>query len=340
MARVLVENFGHGALTGPFASMNGSPAIVAAKTGMSSGYCLELLDGDSVRLTLPSSMSDIYMAFKWWPSEVVYSYPCNILTFLNSNLTAMTQMNKENYSWPGRFYFVKGNNGTWLATNLWPYYDTQRAVLVEVRYKPATDATGVIVVRINGREVINYTGQNTDNAGPVTHIHMGWLSTASWKSHFCLGDLIIDDAAFPGLSYTTSMNPSAAGNSAQWSPSSGSNWDCVEEIPASLSNYIKEDTADQLDLYTMADPAFTPALGTVKNLSVCALNKMSGAPAANKVKLALRTNSTDYTSAAKTPGTDTVPTRSQEIWSTNPNTSAAWTESDLDSLEAGVKSST
>lgn len=340
MARVLVENFGHGVIAAPFSWWNESPTIIAAKPGMSSGYCLELGGGDAVRMALPSSMSELYMAFKMWMTEVVYSYPCNIITFLNSNFTALTQINKENTSWPGRFFCTRGNNGTWLATNMWPFYDIQRTILIEVRYKPATDGTGVLVLKINGREVINYTGQNSDTAGPVSHIHIGWLSIAFWKSHFCISDIIIDDAGFPGLSYTTSMNPSAAGNSAQWSPSSGSNWDCVNDVPASFGDFIQEDTNDQLDLYTMGNPSFVPEQGAIKNLSVCAVNKVVGSPTANKIKMALRTNSTNYSGTAKTPGSDAAPSRVQEIWATNPNTSSAWTESDLDSLEAGVKAST
>lgn len=340
MARVFVDDFSHGLINGFWASQNPTPSIVTAKAGMSGNYCLQLSDGASVRGTLPAAMTEIYMAFKWYCTELTYSYPCNVLTFLNASGQALTQLNKENASWPGRFYWVRGNNGTWIATPSWPWYDAYETNLVEVHYKPATDATGVIKLRVNGREIVNHTGQNSDSAGPVAAIHLGWLSTGFWKSHFCIGDIVIDDAEFPGLTMFSPMVPSAAGNSAQWSPSSGSNWDCVEEVPGSLAQYVSEDTDGQIDLYTMTNPSFPAEPAAIKGLQVMALTRKVGSPSAANVKLSLRTNSTNYDSAAKTPGTDAAQKHVAGYWATNPNTSTAWSTDDLNSLEAGVKAST
>lgn len=340
MSRILVDDFSHGLINGFWWITNTAPSVVTAKPGMSGSYCLQLLDGASVRRDLPATISDIYIAFKWWASENAYSYPCNIITFFNSSNQALAQMNKENTLWPGRFYFTRGLNGTWIATPQWPWYDIQETILVEIRYKPATDSSGELVLRINGREVVNYTGQNSNYAGPISAIHLGWVSTAFWKSHFCISDIVIDDAGFPGLTMFSPMFPSAAGNSAQWSPSSGSNWDCVEEVPGSLNQYVSEDTNGQLDLYTMTNPSFPETPSVIKGMQIHALSRKVGSPSVSGVKLSLRTNSTNYDSASKTPGTDASPNHINNYWATNPDDSAAWETSDLDNLEAGVKAAT
>lgn len=336
MARIFVDSFAHGLVSGFWTSMNGTPAVITAKPGMSGSYCLELADGDSVRLTLPSTYASLYVAFKWYSLQEAYSYPCNIISFLNDSLQVLGGLNKgSNVAGGGDFYIVRGT-GTFLQTSGIFGYVNYLTHLIEIYYSPST-SSGSTIVRVNGKEIMNFTGQNSDYAGPIRHIHLGWVSTSFWKTHGAYGDIVVDDAAWPGMTRMQHLVPTAAGNSAQWSPSAGSNWDCVEEIPGTFDASVSEDTADQVDLYTMSDLAITP--NSIKCVSLQALNRILGAPTANKLKMTLRVGGTNYEGSALSPKTETLPGHLQAIWATNPNTSAAWTVEELNAMEAGVKAS-
>lgn len=339
MARILVDDFASGLISGHWATMNPTPSIITAKDGMSGSYCLQLSGAASVRGTLPSEVSDLRMAFKYHQLEVTYSYQCNVVTFLNASGGFLGQLNVESSSRPGRFYFCRGEAGTTLGTAQFCWFEVGKTALVEVRYKPDTGSGGELRVRVNGREVISFSGQTADVSGSVAAIHLGWVDNSNWQSHFCLGDLVIDDVAFPGMTLFSKMSPTAAGNSAQWSPSSGSNWDCVDEVPGTFDQYVGEDTDGQIDLYTMEDPALPPSVGAILGMQVTALTRKLGTPSADKVKLALRTNSTNFLSSAKTPGTDSTPKSVSNYWGNNPYTETAWDAGALNSLEVGVSAS-
>lgn len=55
--------------------------------------------------------------------------------------------------------------------------------------------------------------------------------------------------------------PSGAGNSTQWTPSSGSNWAAVDEVPPVMTDYVETTTATNKDTYALGNIATTS--GTV-----------------------------------------------------------------------------
>lgn len=60
-------------------------------------------------------------------------------------------------------------------------------------------------------------------------------------------------------------------------------------------------------------------------------------PVSNTFQIGIRAGSTDYWSTDKDTVSATTYILFGEVWTTNPNTSAAWTTSDLDALQIGVK---
>jgi hypothetical protein len=91
---------------------------------------------------------------------------------------------------------------------------------------------------------------------------------------------------------------------------------------------------DNLDVYAMAN--LTGNVAEVKCLQVQARSKKEGSATPQNLKLAVRTASTDYLSANNALQTSYAELRN--IWQLNPNTSAAWEVSDVNGLEAGIKS--
>lgn len=75
---------------------------------------------------------------------------------------------------------------------------------------------------------------------------------------------------------------------------------------------------------------------TINSITVYASVK-SLDPVPNTMQINVRTNSTDYFSANKDTVNSTAYITFSETWTTNPNTGVAWTTSDLDALQIGLK---
>lgn len=108
---------------------------------------------------------------------------------------------------------------------------------------------------------------------------------------------------------------------------------------------VQSDDGDTTRLYT-------PTINDVRQFSLTDTVDLTGAtinsvtvyakyrsldPVANTFQIGVRAGSTDYWSASKNTVNVTTYILFSETWTTNPNTTAAWTVSDLDALQVGVK---
>lgn len=199
------------------------------------------------------------------------------------------------------------------------------------------DSGGTCVVKCDGVTLINFTG-DTKNAGTNTTIDTVKLLRSVTQTYF--DDVYILDAtgsaphnSFLGEIRVYTLSPSGAGASTQWTPSTGSNYATVDELPYSASDNVQSSVSGNRDTYAMGN--LPSNVGTIYALQTCLVAKKSDAGAMS-VKVVDRPGSTNYASSAVALGTadSTVigPTRT-----TNPDTSAAWTASDVNALEAGVE---
>lgn len=146
-----------------------------------------------------------------------------------------------------------GANGTIIATSVpiltasaWHYMEVSATI---------ADAGGVVVVKVDGQEFINFTG-DTKNAGTLSTISTLGLGGAQ----SCLyDDLYVCDATgaapyntFLGDRVVKAMRPDGAGASTGFTPSAGSNYQCVDEDPWTTADYVAA-AAVLTDLYTHSD---------------------------------------------------------------------------------------
>jgi len=142
----------------------------------------------------------------------------------------------------------------------------------------------------------------------------------------------------PPLSSET-LRPNGAGASTQWTKvgSCTANWDCVDEsTPGSdgLTSYVKSTTNLNVDRYALTDLSATT--GTIVSLEVHA--RADGTwidPPPTFAKLYLMVNG--YTGSLKSVGGDAFATDFYDTWTTNPATGNAWTISEVNNLEVGIK---
>lgn len=213
-----------------------------------------------------------------------------------------------------------------LVAGQWYYVEVEATI---------SDTVGVAKVRVNGLEVISFTG-DTKNAGTGTTIdgvlyqHNGNLVTT-----FCDYYLCDDAGSAPHNTYlgdirVTKHRPSGNGASAQFTPDTGANYSRVNEYPVSAANNVASSTSGHKDSYAMDDLPNNVGTVLAVKAGLFAKNPDGGSPA---IKNLIRTAGVDYLGAAYNLGGSDLPFT--HTWVTNPNTAAAWTAAEVNALESG-----
>lgn len=280
-------------------------------------------------INLPVELTDFYLTFWMWQYYGSGGQPYWYLQ--NNGNTVIYWRATSTTSSPHTFYVGStaiGSTSSSIIGSTW--------VLMEMHII-LHSITGLIHVRLNGVDSLIYSG-NTVAAGYNT---INRFYVYSSYSDIWIDDLIFNDTtglinnSWMGGTKIVGLRPIGPGNSTQWIPSVGDNWQCVNEAPISETDYVSTDIAGALDLYNLES---IPA-------GVCANSDFLGAKVFNGVlrsglttsyiKNVIRTNSEDTVS-----DTVSVPTllfNQGTIWDLNPITGTTWSYTDINALEAGVK---
>lgn len=112
-------------------------------------------------------------------------------------------------------------------------------------------------------------------------------------------------------------------------PDTRNNWDCVDEVNLDTSDYVYiEDSNMGLDLYGLS----TATVGNITSVTVYGKVKHVGSGVG---QLYIRTHNSNYSGDAHVLSSNWG--LISKTWSTNPNTGLAWTQTEIDNLEAGIK---
>jgi hypothetical protein len=118
----------------------------------------------------------------------------------------------------------------------------------------------------------------------------------------------------------------------EWTPSTGTNFGAVDEVPANGSDYVSESTAGETDLYAFADPTIAGTIVGIRQ-SLLARKVTGDTDLTNAVKI----GSTTYEGNLFTV-TDAVNWKVlQQIREREPSASAAWDLTNLSAAEFGVR---
>ena len=136
---------------------------------------------------------------------------------------------------------ILGTTTTALSASTWTYIEIKVTI---------DNTAGVVELRFNGSGTpdLNLTSQDTQNGGAAyadaIRIH-GSNINVDWD------DMYIDTANFQGDCYVATLSPDGAGASTQFTPSTGSNWQNVDELPADGdTTYNASSTAAHKDRFT------------------------------------------------------------------------------------------
>ena len=222
--------------------------------------------------------------------------------------------------------------GANLRPGVWAYIEIQTTI---------NNTTGTVIIRVNGNTVLNLTGQNTRGNSNNFASSVRFTGNATGGSNSYFDDIYICDGSgsnnttFLGPQKVVAILPSADNGSQQWSTSSGStHFSLVNENPPDDSTtYVQDTVSGHVDLWDYANTPST--IANIKGVQVNTVFEDTDATAFSLVERCVSGATTsDASSVAGTNGTFKV---AAFVLETDPNTSALWTQSNLDAAQFGVK---
>jgi len=223
---------------------------------------------------------------------------------------------------------IVGTSSVWMPTGVWNYWELSATISATV---------GTVEVRLNGVTLLTFTG-NTKNGGTATTIDRLLLGTqyngalASDDFYLCNSSGSTNNT-FLGDVRVQTLLPTAAGASTQLTPTGvANNWDNVNDAPYNSATYNSSSTSGQRDTYAMGD--LLAGTGTVFAVQDTIIAAKSDAGAAS-IKAAVKSGATVYYDAAMNLGTSQ--SSSSAVRETDPATSAAWTATNVNSVEFGAE---
>lgn len=159
------------------------------------------------------------------------------------------------------------------------------------------------------------------------------------------GDTYVDDiwvdlnGSFRGCGYIETLSPSAAGDSASWTrggTDTGANYSQVNEVPKNTTSYVFSSGASQDDLYNFADRSQTGTPITVQQVTFARAHTAG----TRQYKPICKIGGTIYEGDLVSVTSTSADTATVYNWQNNPATGNAWTDSDINSAQFGVRSVT
>lgn len=211
---------------------------------------------------------------------------------------------------------------------------------LEVRFV-INQTAGSIEVRKDGVVILSVTSVDTQvHASIAASDQFQFLITSSSEAgtidfddiYICDGNGIINNN-FLGDLRVDAVFPNGAGNSSVFTPSTGSNWQNVDDTPSDDdATYNSASGVGAIDLYAFPDIA--PTVGTVFGIaSYLTMKKDDSDP--HTARDLIRRSATNYSGTTKTLTTSYA--MYTEIHEIDPSTLAQWTIANVNAAEFGLE---
>jgi hypothetical protein len=297
-----------------------------ARTGTYS-YKVGSGSSNSFSLSVPGSPSEVYIR--------VACYCSYILTDSYAGLSIVTYndiQQQANVRFFQRTGIVKAYRSSTIVDSA-AGSEMNEWNVFEVYFK-LHDSSGRMVVKVDGTQVIDFTGDTLWNGSAIINsITLGTSQSTDYSTVY-LDDIVIADE-WPGRGGIYVLTPNAGSTTENWTPSTGNPEDCVDEQPPSYTDYISTDTSvngtDQL--FGFESLGITPtSIGGINVVSSAQLDSAGSTYAMSII------NSNGNKASGDPVGLSTDSSVVSGIFSTNPDGDVAWTKTAIDALEAGIES--
>lgn len=219
------------------------------------------------------------------------------------------------------------NLGTFdFTTNAWHW--------LSIRYL-ADDVNGTIDIEVDGVNLFSFVGDTVNSGLPeIQRVLLGGDNA----QNYTYDDVIMTDVSGPAPFNTLltdrhidTILPDAAGDDTDWLPTGGANF-ANAQTNNNDTSYNESETPGDKDLYNMANMGFSPTVIDAVNVTAVVKNPDGGV---TQFKVKVKSGATEGD------GPDTQPVSMykyfDKVFLTNPATASAWTESEVNSAQAGVE---
>lgn len=234
-----------------------------------------------------------------------------------------------------------GSDGPTLSLNTW--------YCLELKYSNV--GSGELEGKVDH---VSFASASTGGSGTVDRISIGAV-TNSTGFDFYFDDVALNDStgsyqnSFPGAGSVIHLRPNAAGDSAQWTRSTGANnWANVDETTPSSSDFNQSRTTGEIDDYNIDDSGIGSG-DTVNVVHVAyygARNNSGTVGSAGVTRLKASSGGTVEEGSAETPSSTNY--RANDMDTNNslpytltsyvkPGTSDPWTQAALDTAQIGMR---
>lgn len=236
---------------------------------------------------------------------------------------------------------TSGTSATALSSGIWYYIEWKITIANSI-------SAGSCKVRVNGSDVITVaTSQDTQNTANATasQLKLGIQTTNSSTSILQFyDDVYVCDSVDSGIAGVPNNDflgdvraeailPNGAGNTTGMTPSTGSNYTCVDDTtPNDDTDYVSSSVATTKDTYAFANLTTSPV--TIFGVQTVLTQRKDDAGHRFTCPVT-RTGATDY-DGSNYAVLDSYSMDCQ-VRQSNPNTSAAWTEAGVNGAEFGMK---
>lgn len=272
------------------------------------------------------SSGDFYCAFKMRIATLPASSSEEFAAFLSSTSGDKVRLRLNSsgniliYNSPGSLEVT--SSGT---------LSTGTVYLVEVKIVNGT--TGSCEVKIDGSSFVSDSSMNTGTTA-VCQINLGKTTNRNGQSvdyHF--GQIVVDDAEYPGDTDVYSMDIDGAGN---YSGATSGTYASVDERPPnSDTDYLGFVSNTNRHSAALESASSAGISGTIKAVQTWLIGRDVGSVSVNHIGF-IRENSTDTNAGSgSNPGTSYT-MMGQKLFTVAPSDSAAFEIADLDGLEIGA----
>lgn len=330
MALLFIDGFDHYGTNDLLRKWSSGGGSISSTLGRRGGGCLV---NASCYKNLSSTYTTLISGLALYIGEFVIGLPHVVLTLSQGSARLVTfgvTSAGEIACWNSSSNIIGRTKPGLIAQATWAY--------IEVKVVSGT-STGAIEIRVNGVSELILTNVNTSVSSFTSVGFAGISNTVIMGSTSRIDDLYVIDTSggvnndFLGDCRVDAYMPTSEGATQSWTPTpAGVHYTTVDEIPINSSDYVESATSSAVELFGYTDLVNIPLNIFGIQVNSAARKTDAGARYINGVA---RIGGTDYASA-NLAVSDTT-TYLHNIWDRSPATSAAWTRTEINGTDFGVK---